>query len=799
MKKINYDNALTSLFEEKELTTNILSLEGEDLYKEIAYVLTELSLIDKGTGKKIISENERLLLEASFMEKIRNAWNNLWGQANQQAQQNANQNLGPQQAQAVQQAQKDIAEVSKNCAERAEGHWSIKYEPGDPRYTEENKKKYIEGHIKHCIEETMNSSGGKSIIGKLSNFLNNTVSGRVLTGMVAIGAMFYVTGLLGTHSTTVKKNVDDGNLHVAKVVNKHTQNDSLNHSSHVKVNKDGSLTKVDIGKDGKTVGVIERDFAKTDLNDSQVQQAAQNIVNLVKDINKDPDLGGKPVKSITLKFHSNYSNTDGGVDSDGDGIPDSNDCQGGPCAETHNQKSIDAVLKIVKQELAKDGIPTKVKVKSEIGGLAKDVVKAKSSSADAEQNTTITVDGIDAPIKKQTDTKIQPGPYGPLVDTPPAPKVPICDININGKTIKVERGNRISIYANVDYLEEDGQKFDGILTPVDNGPLLHLEILGGFTDEKNGVTYFVVQPEDKTTVPEGYEQILKDGMYIVPCGKKMKGEDKREDDDINRKDEYEDDIVVPVPKKEFLKGNRNMQLAYLAKNFLPGGESLWNGLGIKEGTVLPSGFFDAALNQGKYDPQNYLSKYYDYLVNNNAFTNKINKQAWLARVRSNKNLALISWIRNTRKNIGGFFKKLNNEYGLGLGERARAFTAKPGETGKAMGTIGDSVLKKDNLIIEASTTFGDSIKKAGFREDLLMKNLPQFMEMLTTMYFGIKGKKIGYDKNAVMNLCKEYGCKVDTGKKFKRSVSKDYAIMDSVEPKDEILKEEINRIKNLMK
>ena len=65
MKKPNYDNALTLLFENKEsneLDTSILTLEGEDLYRELAFILTELSLIDRNSGKKIISESERRLL-----------------------------------------------------------------------------------------------------------------------------------------------------------------------------------------------------------------------------------------------------------------------------------------------------------------------------------------------------------------------------------------------------------------------------------------------------------------------------------------------------------------------------------------------------------------------------------------------------------------------------------------------------------------------------------------------------------------------------------------------------------------
>ena len=50
-----------------------------------------------------------------------------------------------------------------------------------------------------------------------------------------------------------------------------------------------------------------------------------------------------------------------------------------------------------------------------------------------------------------------------------------------------------------------------------------------------------------------------------------------------------------------------------------------------------------------------------------------------------------------------------------------------------------------------------------------MKNLPQFMEMLSMMYFGAKGKKLPYNKEAVLAFCGKYGCKGGTSKKYKQT------------------------------
>lgn len=253
--------------------------------------------------------------------------------------------------------------------------------------------------------------------------------------------------------------------------------------------------------------------------------------------------------------------------------------------------------------------------------------------------------------------------------------------------------------------------------------------------------------------------------------------------------------VTPDIPADFLKGNRNMQLVYLSQNFLPGGKSLWDSLNLKEGTVLPSGFFDAALGQGKVDQEKYLSAFHKHLEKKDAFTKKLNVGAWMAKVQSNKNQGLIKWVRNTRKGIGSFFSKLKKGFpeDFAIGERQKAKVSRPGERGKAMGLAGESLNGRYDLITELS--LGNSASQAGFDEKLLMKNLPQFMEMLSMMYYGAKGKKLPYNKEAVLAFCGKYGCKGGSSKKYKQTKSDDYQFVEG----EEILSEEIIRIRQLMK
>ena len=257
------------------------------------------------------------------------------------------------------------------------------------------------------------------------------------------------------------------------------------------------------------------------------------------------------------------------------------------------------------------------------------------------------------------------------------------------------------------------------------------------------------------------------------------------------------EVIPPTPDipADFLKGNRNMQLVYLSQNFLPGGKSLWDSLNLKEGTVLPSGFFDAALGQGKVDQEKYLSAFHKHLEKKDAFTKKLNVGAWMAKVQSNKNQGLIKWVRNTRKGIGSFFTKLKKGFpeDFAIGERQKAKVSKPGERGKAMGLAGESLNGRYDLITELS--LGSSASQAGFDESLFMKNLPQFMAMLSMMYYGAKGKKLPYNKEAVLAYCKKYGCKGGSSKKYKQTKSDDYQFVEG----EDILGEEITRIRQLMK
>ena len=260
-------------------------------------------------------------------------------------------------------------------------------------------------------------------------------------------------------------------------------------------------------------------------------------------------------------------------------------------------------------------------------------------------------------------------------------------------------------------------------------------------------------------------------------------------------------VVPPTPDipTDFLKGNRNMQLIYLSQNFLPGGKSLWSNLGLKEGTILASSFFDAALSQGggkrNLDSERYLTEFHKHLEKKSSFTKKINVGAWLTKVRSNENQALIKWVRNTRKGIGSFFTKLKKGFpeDFEIGVRQKAKVLRPGERGKAMGLAGESLNGRFDLITELS--LGSSASQAGFDETLFMKNLPQFMEMLSMMYYGAKGSKLEYNKEAVLTFCKKYGCKGGSSKKYKQTKDDDYQFVEGVD----ILREEIKRIKQLMK
>ena len=258
----------------------------------------------------------------------------------------------------------------------------------------------------------------------------------------------------------------------------------------------------------------------------------------------------------------------------------------------------------------------------------------------------------------------------------------------------------------------------------------------------------------------------------------------------------------PSIPKDFLDGNRNMQLAYLSKNFLPGNKSLWDRLGLKEGTVLPSGFFDAALGQGKVDQEQYLTKFFNKLKKDGDLLKDTSYKNWKSNVLKKNNLALVAWIRNTRKGIGSFFKKLKDAFPeFEISTRSKAGISKPGKRGKGAGTAGsinNSTDVRYDLIIEAG--LGSTANQAGFDESTFMKNLPQFMKMLASMYYGAKGSKLYYNEKAVLDKCKKYGCKQTSSKEFDKSVSDDYYLIDDQKMGEEqTLTEEITRIRQLMK
>jgi flagellar motor protein MotB len=802
MSKRNYDNALTKLYEEKEsLDFSILTLEGDDLYREIASVLTELSLIDRSSGKKIISESERRLIEEGFFSDLKKSWKNLWGKANKEAEKQTGEKLSKKEQQAIKYTQEEIAKMTKDCTAREQGTWDVSFAGTD---TKHNEKEWMERAVKRCVEEAMRGPKGKSAIGKLGDFLRGTIAGKALVSLVAIGAMGMIvgsaTGAIGSSLDTDTTTTTDGPTDVD--LDQDLSNTLVDNHGAQQADL-ASQQGVDIQDDLPQHVGIDFDTGSADLSQDQQQKIIKTIQEIIKNIQDRIDAGHTDI-SVELNAQGNASNDGGNWNHNND--------TGGDNLNQDRANSVEKSLEPLVKKLSDMGV--KVKLTKTIGEKGSSV-DAGSDMSDATETGTIGFK-VDSKAKTTTttDTTLTPGPIKNYErDFRVGPVPPLCKwVNKEtGKRLPMSPGFIIGTNFELEKIDggvktkKDGRLFSGFIktySKEESGTKFgKIQVLGGFTTPKKDFKHEHLQPNSNYIVFEVIDPKM-DGEWLGICD--YKGKEKpfegEPEPDKGEPDKGKTEPTPPVSPdipKDFLEGNRNMQLAYLAKNFLPGGKSLWSGLGLKEGSKLPSGFFDAALGQGKWDTEKYLSKYYDFLVKENAFDKKINKNAWFAKVRSNKNLALIKWIRNTRKNIGSFFKKFKDDYKVGLGDRSRAFTTKAGKLGKAMGTIGDSVENRSNLINESA--FNDSAKKAGFSEDLLMKNLPQFIEMLTSMYFGIKGKKLGYDKEAVMKMCKKYGCKSKGGKKFDRKVSSDYYLMDDTDKNNGVIEEEIKRIRQLMK
>lgn len=294
----------------------------------------------------------------------------------------------------------------------------------------------------------------------------------------------------------------------------------------------------------------------------------------------------------------------------------------------------------------------------------------------------------------------------------------------------------------------------------------------------------------------------QENIPVLPERPEPNGEEPKGNDEPIKGGENQ--TPTPTIPQDFLKGNRNMQLAYLSELFLPQGKGLWDSLGLKRGTVIPSGFLDAALGQGKKDSGKYLKAYYNHLKKEDSFTKDPgNSGAWLAKVKANETQALIKWVRNTRKNIGPFLKALNDEFPeFSIGKRAKAKTVRPGKRGEAMGTSGinDSIENRLGNLLTEDVNLGGSASKAGFDKTIFMKNLPQFMEMISSMYYGIKGSKLTYDKEGVLKVCKPFGCKAGSGSGYTKTKSDDYVLQpESKISSNKNLNEEISKMKDLMK
>lgn len=786
-QRLIYERHMLILDESKNSLETILALEGENLYRAIA-----ASMVDLERNGSVLTEGSRLLKEWEWLDKIKNKFKNLWSDANAEYKKKSGENLSPEQQKALQHAQMRLAQLARGCENRIK-----RQTEGD--ITEEDLAEFRED----CVKRALSSDKGKSIIGKLNHFFKNTIAGKTITLMLMAGAIVMATGLANTHTDSVDDGphtpqggdgqIDTNVSHIVKV----------NTHGSVDVHQDGSVHQTD---DSSTVGSIQRDFAKTDVNQQQVDQTINNILKVIQHTTADKDVS--QIKSVNIDINSNYSNTDGSQDSNDNGINDSNDCGGAPCAETHNQSVSDSIKQGVEQGLNKLGLDVKVNYNSHIGGLASDQVSANSGDADAQQNTTVHLHiDTDQATDNTSHSETTPGLLYPFVNTGPSAKAATCQItNKNtGEKVSLREKDNIHIRGVL-----KGDKF----VPSSNGKVYKGTILGGNEDkskkEINMVVLFTIDGKKYET------KINCGGEYDLgnEKGNEKGGEDggnEKGGEKGNEKGREEgggenggDVKPLPVVPQDFLKGNRNMQLAYLSELFLPQGKGLWNSLGLKRGTVIPSGFLDAALGQGKKDSGKYLKAYYNHLKKEDSFTKDPgNSGAWLAKVQANETQALIKWVRNTRKNIGPFLKALKNEFPeFSIGERSKAKTIKPGKRGEAMGTSGinDSIKNRlDNLLTE-DFNIGGSAVKAGFDKTIFMKNLPQFMEMISSMYYGIKGSKLPYDKEGVLKVCKPFGCKAGSGSGYTKTKSDDYVLQpESKISSNKNLNEEISKMKDLMK
>jgi len=808
MQKRNYDNALTKLYESKEseeLDFRILSLEGDELYKEIAYVLTELSLIDSKSGKKIISESERRIVQENLFKIIKNKWKSLWGDANKEAKEQTGQNLSRTQQLAIKKTQEEIAEISKNCTEREQATWDVSFAGTD---TKKNEKEWLEKAVKSCVEETLKGPKGKSAIGKLGDFLRGTIAGRALVGLVAIGAMGIIigsaTGVIGSSlDTDTTTDVDgptdvdlDQDLSNNLVDNQGAQQSEL-----------ASQQGVDIKDDLPQHVGIDFDTGSADLSPSQQQKIDTTTQEIIKNIQDRIDAGHTDI-SVELNAQGNASNDGGNWNHNND--------TGGDNLNQDRANVVEKSLEPLVKKLSDMGV--KVKLTKTIGEKGSSV-DAGSDMSDATETGTIGFK-VDSKAKTttKTDTTWTPGPIKNYErDFRVGPVPPLCKYvdKRTGKILPMSPELILGTYFSLKTIEgglktkEDGRKFSGFITTSSKEgsgrSLGKIRVKGGFTTPKKDFEHEHLQPNSNYIVFEILDPKI-DGEWLGMCdydGKEQpfKGEPESaggkeqpfKGEPESAGGEEQPPVTTDIPA-DFLKGNRNMQLVYLSQNFLPGGKSLWARLGLKEGTVLPTGFFDAALGQGKVDQEKYLNAFYKHLEKENSFTEKLNVGVWLTRVQSNENQALIKWVRNTRKSIGGFIGSIKKAFPeFEIGERRKAKTRRPGERGRAMALAGESIMGKNNLLIEIG--LGGTASKAGFDEKEFMKNLPQFMEMLSMMYYDGSGKSLPYNKEEVLATCKEFGCKAGSSKKYKKTKSDDYEFMMS----DKYINEEIKRIRQLMK
>ena len=780
MDKRNYDNALTRLNENKQ--KNYLKESNDILIKEFASALAELSMMGSDYNGRVISESEVRLIEENFLKKIRGWWGNLWS------------------PKAKKEVATQISKLPKEDQDLLKGASTRLAKKYGKECIDSNKADGLTGEtlrlaVQNCLSGKIKGGLGEKLMKKFRTPISKTAFG--VTFLVLMLAN--ISGLVGSgfDKTTKKIGEDPAKTEIRMDNNLNNALDDPLGDKYIDLAQDQGV----VIKDKLPTHItIDYDTGSAKLNPDQQQKLDKTAQEILNNAQGRIDLGASPSK-VLVKL-----NVQGNASNDGPNWNHNNDT-GGDNLNQDRANTLDTSLKPLVKKLTDMGV--KVKVTKTIGEKGSSV-DAGSAGSNATETGNVGVDIYsEFEQKTTTDTTLKLGdPTNYPRDFRVGPVSPLCQYvdKETGKKLPMSEGFILETYFELEKIDggvktkKDGRVFSGFIktySKEDSGTKFgRIQVLGGFTTPKD-FKHEHLQPNSNYIVFEVMDPKMG-GEWLAMCDYKGKEKPFEGEPEPGKEEPGKEEPTPPISPdvpKDFLEGNRNMQLAYLAKNFSPGGKSLWDSLGLKEGTVLPSGFFDAASGLGKYDPKTYLKVYYNKLKEEQAFKNETSLKDFMKKVNNKKNKALISWIRKTRKGIGAFFIKLKKVLpkDFAIGERRKAKVARPGKRGVGMGIAGESLNGRYDLITEIS--LGGSANRAGFDENEFMKNLPQFMEMLSMMYFGSKGTKLPYNQEAVLAFCEKYGCKSGSTKKFRRFKSDDYDFMMG----EELLHEEIKRIKQLMK